>query len=103
MAATGEFRVCDPSRCCSSRPLSFEFFDPTGFGPFRVALEALGFGQVVLVAPVAFVLETGGQAGVAASAFALRDSVFDAPPAVVFAAVFSVLVVVVTVGLCDQG
>ena len=73
-----------------------------GFRPLRVALEALGFGQVVLVAPVAFVLEAGGQAGVAASAFALRDSVLDAPPAVVFAAFFSVLVIVVTVGLCDR-
>ena len=65
-----------------------------GFGSFRVALEALGFGHVVLFAPVTLFFKAGDQARITPRAFFFRDAVFAAPPFAVSVSAFAVLVIV---------
>ena len=60
----------------------------------RVANETLRIGTVVLFAPVAFLLEVGGDLGVALSTFGFGDAVLVAPPAVVTVAGFLFAVIV---------
>lgn len=78
---SGQPLLCPGGWCITE--LGFVLSDKLGF-EFGVASEALRFRPIVLFAPVALLLEIGGQLRAALSTNSFRDAVLNAPPSTVF-------------------